>query len=284
MKKRNRFTVPSKYIFAALVLLCIGMMFASYSTGFAGETLGRVSGYVFVPFEKGINAVGGWLRDKKENLEELSAAQARSRELQAQVDALTLENSRLMQNQYRLEELEDLYTLDETYGEYDKVAANIIASDSGNWFNTFVIDKGSRDGIAVDMNVIAGSGLVGIVTKVGDNWAQVRSIIDDMSDVSAQVLSTSDLCFVKGDLQLMESGMIQIYQLRDAEGQASIGDTVVTSHVSDKYHPGILIGYINELTLDSNNLTRSGTLTPAVDFEHLHSVLVITDLKQTAEE
>lgn len=284
MKKRNRFTVPSKYIFAALVLLCIGMMFASYSTGFAGETLGRVSGYVFVPFEKGINAVGGWLRDKKENLEELSAAQARSRELQAQVDALTLENSRLMQNQYRLEELEDLYALDETYGEYDKVAANIIASDSGNWFNTFVIDKGSRDGIAVDMNVIAGSGLVGIVTKVGDNWAQVRSIIDDMSDVSAQVLSTSDLCFVKGDLQLMESGMIQIYQLRDAEGQASIGDTVVTSHVSDKYHPGILIGYINELTLDSNNLTRSGTLTPAVDFEHLHSVLVITDLKQTAEE
>lgn len=284
MKKRNRFTVPSKYIFAALVLLCIGMMFASYSTGFAGETLGRVSGYVFIPFEKGINAVGGWLRDKKENLEELSAAQARSEELQAQVDALTLENSRLMQNQYRLEELEDLYTLDETYGEYNKVAANIIASDSGNWFNTFVIDKGSRDGIAVDMNVIAGSGLVGIVTKVGDNWAQVRSIIDDMSDVSAQVLSTSDLCFVKGDLQLMESGMIQIYQLRDAEGQASIGDTVVTSHVSDKYHPGILIGYINELTLDSNNLTRSGTLTPAVDFEHLHSVLVITDLKQTVEE
>lgn len=284
MKKRNRFTVPSKYIFAALVLLCIGMMFASYSTGFAGETLGRVSGYVFVPFEKGINAVGGWLREKKENLEELSAAQARSEELQAQVDALTLENSRLMQNQYRLEELEDLYALDETYGEYNKVAANIIASDSGNWFNTFVIDKGSRDGIAVDMNVIAGSGLVGIVTKVGDNWAQVRSIIDDMSDVSAQVLSTSDLCFVKGDLQLMESGMIQIYQLRDAEGQASIGDTVVTSHVSDKYHPGILIGYINELTLDSNNLTRSGTLTPAVDFEHLHSVLVITDLKQTVEE
>ena len=175
-------------------------------------------------------------------------------------------------------------SLDETYSEYNKVAANIIASDAGNWFNTFVIDKGSSDGIAVDMNVIAGSGLVGIVTEVGDNWAQVRSIIDDMSNVSAQVLSTSDLCFVKGDLQLMETGLIQIYQLRDPEGEASIGDTVVTSHVSDKYHSGILIGYINELTLDSNNLTRSGTLTPAVDFEHLHSVLVITDLKQSDGE
>ena len=41
-----------------------------------------------------------------------------------------------------------------------------------------------------------------------------------------------------------------------------------------------MIGYVNELTPDSNNLTKSGTLTPAVDFEHLHTVLVITDLKQ----
>lgn len=126
------------------------------------------------------------------------------------MDALTLENSRLMQEQYRLQERKNFTTWIRLTANISKVAANIIASDSGNWFNTFVIDKGSRDGIAVDMNVIAGSGLVGIVTKVGDNWAQVRSIIDDMSEVSAQVLSTSDLCFVKGDLQLMESGLIPL--------------------------------------------------------------------------
>lgn len=284
MKKRNRFSVPSKYIFAALALLCIGTMFASYSTGFAGKTLSRICGYVFVPFEKGINQVGGWARSKKDTLDDLAETQAKNQELQAQVDELTLENSRLMQNQYRLQELEELYALDQTYGEYNKVAANIIASDAGNWFNTFVIDKGTADGVDVDMNVIAGSGLVGIVTKAGSNWAQVRSIIDDMSNVSAQVLSTSDLCFVKGDLQLIDQGMIQLYQLRDTEGRASIGDTVVTSHVSEKYHSGLLIGYINELSLDANNLTRSGTLTPAVDFEHLHSVLVITDLKQNGAE
>lgn len=38
------------------------------------------------------------------------------------------------------------------------------------------------------------------------------------------------------------------------------------------------------MTLDSNNLTKSGTMTPAVDFEHLRTVLVITDLKQAADE
>ncbi len=263
-----------------LALLCIVMMFASYTTGFAGETLARLSGYVFVPFERGINGIGNWAREKADNLEDLTATQEKNEELQAQVDELIMENSRLMQNQYRLEELEELYALDQTYNQYHKVAANIIASDSGNWFNTFIIDKGTGDGIEKDMNVIAGSGLVGIVTKTGDNWAQVRSIIDDMNSVSAQALSTSDLCFVRGDLQLMEEGLIRLDQLKDPENQVSQGEKIVTSHVSDKYHAGILIGYLNEVSLDSNNLTKSGTLTPAVDFEHLRTVLVITDQKQ----
>lgn len=284
MKKRNHFSIPTKYIFAVLAALCVVMMFLSYSTGLGGQTLGQVAGYVFVPFEQGLNSLGGWAREKKDALEDLTAVQAHNAQLQAQVDELTMENSQLIQNQYRLEQLEELYELDQTYGDYNKIAANIIATDGGNWFNTFVIDKGKQDGIDQGMNVIAGSGLVGIVTKAGDNWAQVRSIIDDLANISAKTLSTSDLCFVKGDLQLMNEGFIRIEQLKDPEDMIAIGEKIVTSHVSDRYHEGILIGYVNELSMDSNNLTKSGTLTPAVDFEHLHTVLVITDLKQTVDE
>lgn len=284
MKKRNHFSIPTKYIFAVLAALCVVMMFLSYSTGLGGQTLGQVAGYVFVPFEQGLNSLGGWAREKKDALEDLTAVQAHNAQLQAQVDELTIENSQLIQNQYRLEQLEELYELDQTYGDYNKIAANIIATDGGNWFNTFVIDKGKQDGIDQGMNVIAGSGLVGIVTKAGDNWAQVRSIIDDLANISAKTLSTSDLCFVKGDLQLMNEGFIRIEQLKDPEDMIAIGEKIVTSHVSDRYHEGILIGYVNELSMDSNNLTKSGTLTPAVDFEHLHTVLVITDLKQTVDE
>ena len=280
MKKRNHFMIPTKYIFAVLAALCIVMMFLSYSTGLGGQTLGRAAGYIFVPFEQGLSSIGGWAREKQESLEDLTAVQAHNEQLQAQVDELTIENSQLIQNQYRLEQLEELYELDQAYGDFNKVAANIIATDGGNWFNTFVIDKGKNDGIDEGMNVLAGSGLVGIITKAGDNWAQVRSIIDDLSHVSAKTLSTSDLCFVNGDLQLMNEGFIHIEQLKDPDDQITIGEKIVTSHVSDRYHEGILIGYVNELTPDSNNLTKSGTLTPAVDFEHLHTVLVITDLKQ----
>ena len=61
------------------------------------------------------------------------------------------------------------------------------------------------------------------------------------------------------------------------------GDKIVTSNVSDKYLPGILIGYISAINVDPNNLTKSGHITPAVDFEHLEEVLIITQMKQSAD-
>ena len=85
---------------------------------------------------------------------------------------------------------------------------------------------------------------------------------------------------VSGDLQLMSKGVISVSQLKDSDNQVVFGAKVVTSQVSDKYHPGLLIGYIQNLEMDSNNLTKTGTITPAVDFEHLRSVLVITDMKR----
>lgn len=284
MRKKKRNSVPSKYLFAGLAMGCILLMGISFMTGFSGGPVNTVAGYLFVPIQKGISNVGGWLRDRTDNFESLKAVQEQNELLQAQIDALIEENSQLQQERYELAELRELYNLDETYSDYEKIAARIIGKDAGNWFSTFVIDRGAKDGIAEGMNVIAGSGLVGIVSKVGDNWAQVRSIIDDLSNVSATVLSTSDPCFVKGDLQLMNEGVIRITQLKTEEDEVHTGDKVLTSHISDKYQPGILIGYVDKVSLDPNNLTYSGTLTPAVDFEYLHTVLVITELKQTGGE
>ena len=103
----------------------------------------------------------------------------------------------------------------------------------------FIIDKGSSDGIKVDMNVIAGGGLVGIVTKTGPDWAQVRSIIDDMSNVSAMILKNSDLCYVCGDLEMMSEGTLQLNQLRDQNDEVESGDKVVNSYASAKYHKDV---------------------------------------------
>lgn len=283
MRRRERFTIPGKYILFVLTVLCVGTMSLSFLTDFDGGLLNTISGYVLIPIQRGINTTGGWMRSRVENLEDLTAVRGENEQLREQIADLTLENNSLLQERYELEELRELYDLDSEYSSLDKIAANIIGKDTGNWFHMFIIDKGYDDGIRRDMNVIAGGGLVGIVTKTGPDWAQVRSIIDDMSNVGAMVLKTSDLCYVRGDLQMMTEGTLQLNELRDPDDEVEQGDKVVTSHVSAKYHKGILIGYVNEVTMDANNLTKSGSLTPAVDFEHLTTVLVITDLKQQVD-
>ena len=77
---------------------------------------------------------------------------------------------------------------------------------------------------------------------------------------------------------------ITFSQLRDEDNQVNVGDAVITSYVSDQYQQGILIGYISTIEDSANNLTKSGTITPVVDFAHLEDVFVITKIKETGTE
>lgn len=283
-KKGKKFTLPGKYLLFILTILCTALVLLTFNTKIFSGPLSAAAGYIVVPFEEGISVVGSWLAGRSEELVQIRELIARNEELEKQVDELTIENTRLQQDRYELTNLRELYNLDAQYDEYEKTGARIIARDSGNWFHAFVINKGAMDGIAVDMNVMAGSGLVGRVVDVGPNWAKVKAIISDDSNVSAMVLSSADRMVVSGNLKLYASGVIEFSQLVDSDDVVVEGDKVVTSDISDKYLPGILIGYINSIAPDANNLTKSGCITPAVDFEHLEEVLVIMQLKQTIPE
>lgn len=278
-KKKNQTSVMNRYLLIGLSVFCIFMMLLSSFSDKVGGPFKVVANVTVIPLQQGINQIGCWMGDMKDNFQTLKQVRAENTKLQKQVDSLITENNNLQQERYELQRLQELYQLDKNYADYKKTAAHVIGKDSGNWFSTFTIDKGSKDGIATDMNVMAGSGLVGIVTEVGPTWAKVRSIIDDSSNVSAMVLSTSDRCIVSGDLSLMSDNQIRFGQMENNDNTVSVGDQIVTSYISDKYLQGILIGYVSEVTVDSNNLTRSGYITPAVDFKNLQEVLVITTTK-----
>lgn len=280
MKRNNQTSFTSKYWLLILCVICVCLMGMSLASDKVSGPMRIVVNYTIVPMQNGINTIGTWLNDLTQNFETLEEIRAENKALQQQVDDLTVKNNLLQQDKHELERLRELYTLDQKYGDYKKVGARVTANDSGNWFSSFVIDKGEKDGIKVDMNVMAGAGLVGIVTEVGPNWARVRSIIDDASNVSALVLSTSDKCIISGDLTLMQKGKIEFTQLPNNDNEIKVGEQIVTSHISSKYLPGILVGYISKIEVDSNNLTRSGQITPAVDFQHLQEVLVITTTKE----
>ncbi len=280
-RKGEKFTLPSKYLLFILTILCAGLMILTFSTDVLDKPVNAVAGYVIVPFQKGISSVGKWLGNRSEELEQIRDLLSENKKLKEQVNELTIENTRLQQSQYELNNLRNLYKIDSQYEEYEKTGARIISRDSGNWYYSFILDKGSNDGIAENMNVLADGGLVGIVESVGPNWSKVKSVIADNSNVSGTVLATGDLLMVSGDLQAMERGVIRFGQLVDSESNVAVGDKVVTSDISSLFLPDILIGYIDQIDMDANNLTKSGFITPAVDFEHLSEVLVILELKQT---
>ena len=274
----------SKLILFFLSLICGIMIIASFALEFTNSPVKDVVGVVLTPIQSGINHVGGWFSGKMDYFEDNLKLAAQNEELQSQVDQLTVENTQLLQDKDELNSLRDLYELDHKYETYEKVGARVISKDdSSNWFSTFTIDKGSNDGLAVDMNVMAGSGLVGIITDVGSNWATVRSIIDDYSNVSAQISETEDTCIIAGDLSLTDEGTVRLVKLNDPDSKVKVGDTVVTSQISDIFLPGILIGYVSEIGVDSNNLTHSGLVSTVVDFKDIKEVLVIKNLKQKAE-
>ncbi|HJA12267.1 MAG TPA: rod shape-determining protein MreC [Candidatus Mediterraneibacter merdipullorum] len=279
MKKKNQNSHTNRYILLGLSVFCALMMVLSSFSDIAAGPFRALANVTVIPLQQGINHVGGWLGDLTDNFSTLQQLQDENRKLKEQVDALTTENNYLQEESYEYERLQELYQLDQNYAEYEKTAAHVIGKDAGNWFSTFTIDKGSMDGIAVDMNVLAGSGLVGIVTETGPTWAKVRTIIDDSTNISGMVLSTSDTCIVSGDLSLMSSGQISFDQMENNDNPVAVGDQIVTSYISDKYLQGILIGSISEVNVDSNNLTRSGYIIPAVDFRNIQEVLVITTTK-----
>ena len=279
MKTKNQSSFSSKYWLIIIIVVSIILLGIERFTD-GGGPLRFIGGYTVIPMQEGISYVGRFMSDLSDNFETLDDMKERNKSLQAKVDELTMDNTRLRQEKYELDRLRELFKLSENYSDYEKIGAHVIANTGSNWFSDFTIDKGINDGVQVDSNVLAGSGLVGIVIEAGPNYARVRSIVDDASNVSAMMLSTSDTCMVRGDLKLLSDGRLRFEKLPNNDNNIKVGEQVVTSHISNRFLQGLFIGYVSDIEVDSNNLTRSGYITPAVDFSKLQDVLVITTTKK----
>lgn len=282
LKKKVHFRIKlkSKHLLVIMSIFCVSCIAATFSSGVTTAPLQDAAGILIVPFENSINRISSVLKGMQDRMRDKEEILSENENLKAQIDSLTEQNNKLIQDQTEYVRLQQMYNLDQQYTEYPKIAAEIISKDPGNWYDTFMINRGSADGIRVDNNVLADKGLVGIVTEVGTHWATVRSIIDDSSNVSAMTVSTQDNCVVEGDLELIDEGKLSFSQLYDQNNKVTVGERIVTSNISEKYVEGLFIGYVSEVEQNSNNLTKTGTIVTPVDFQHLKNVLVITVNKQ----
>lgn len=229
---------------------------------------------IITPIQGAVSQIGHAISDYLYRVKLRSNIEYEYNQLKAQNDELTLRS-------ILYEELEEENTqLRALLGEYEErstmnpVLARVIASETGNYFSTFTINKGKNDGVDTQMAVITSEGLVGYTYEVFDKTAKVITIIDDQASLAALIESSRDQGAVKGTLGSTGEPLCRMYYL-SADSVPRPGDRVITSGVGVSFPKGLLIGYVRESTRAIEDSKHYIVVEPAADFEHIENVLVL---------
>lgn len=276
------FRTYKKQIFRLFVIILILLAFITVGKKTNATIFDNAIGVVVTPVQDAVTGITGWFSERFDSVKNETDYIKENAELKAKVELLEQEIDRL--NLYEEENirLTELLELKQKFSAYETTAAEITAKDSGIWYDSFVINKGTTSSLKANMPLLSPDGLVGHIYETGLTYSKAISVIDSRSSVSAMNLRTKDIGVVKGDYTLMASGLCKMEYV-DANADIVVGDEIVTSHLSDIYPQGITIGFVKEVYTDANGLTKYAVIEPAVDFKHLETLLVIVDDALTEE-
>lgn len=276
MKKIDRKKVKIFKIASISVVVAVTLLLLMFNSGVA--FLETLSGYIVNPVinavDVSVEGIGrffsgfGTRASLKEELRLAKEKIAQLETVQSVSDEVKAENERLLA----------LLNESEKYPAFEYEYAKIIVRSVDNYSATFTLNKGEADGIKKNMVVIASGGLAGKIVETSEHTSILLAIIDARSGVPALSESSRDMGIVNG---VSNSGTTAGYcMMKDLPTNAIIkpGDTVITSGMGEVYPKGITVGVITEVSKgNSNQINSSAKLSPAVDFDHLESVLIITN-------
>ncbi|NBI05732.1 rod shape-determining protein MreC [Senegalia massiliensis] len=235
-------------------------------------------GKIITPVQGFFYKIGETVTDRFSSLGDYINTKEKNDQLKKKIKVLEEKNRDMEDVIARKEFLENEIKLKEQ-SDYSMIEARIISRDPENWFNKFIINKGSNDGIKKDAAVIQAietqdgivkEGLAGIVIEVGDNWSKVLPITDSGSSVSYKVIRTQDFGVVNGTVDNMMQGF-----LFDIEADVRKGDKVISSGMGEVFVPGIFIGEITEVKVKEEELKKEIQVKPAVNFKKINDLFVI---------
>lgn len=161
------------------------------------------------------------------------------------------------------------------------IQAQIISKEPGNWFDRFLIDKGIKHGIKKGDTIVTGfeveqnlvqEGIVGRVIDVGDNWAKVITIIDEVNKIAFKIIRTQDGGILNGSID----GTISGY-LFDSKSDVIVGDKLYTSGLGGSFIKDVYIGEVEEVIDNEEDLMKKVIIKPAINFKNLQRVLIISN-------
>ena len=203
-----------------------------------------------------------------------------NRQLQTQVDTLTIDNVRLTEVQTENERLRELLRFRQLNPYYDfrggQVIARVITRGASNYLSALSIDLGSEHGIAPGMPVVTERGLVGRIHKVGPTSSTVLLITDPSSGVQAMIKRENSRAVgvVNG-----QAGRLPVMEYIPQEADVAVGDEVITSGLGGNFPKNLIIGQVVEVKKRDYEMFQQAMVRPTVNFDRLEFVLVITNFK-----
>lgn len=270
---RKTVSIVAIIIAAAIITALIG--------GFMAPQAG-VLGAIAAPFQTVGGAVASTVSEFLENFRSAAELNNEKQKLEAEVNSLREQlvdyYDKTSENEFYKEYLE----IKDNNAEFKFCSAMLIAVDPDDAFGGFVISAGVLNGVQQYDPVITDAGLVGYVTEVGATTSKVTTILDPSLTCGAYDSRTSDAGALSGDTELARKGETRFYNL-PRTCSVAVGDIIVTSG-SGVFPDKLIIGTVNNIQNDPLSSSLYATVTPAVDFENIRRVMVITDFEGQGNE
>jgi len=270
----DRYGKVKRWFILIVALLVITVMGITMGGRERVTFIENVIGGIVTPIQKGVYGVGSFIGDKVRPIISIWELEDENKRLTEQNEEL---HQQLVDALLTADEYEDLNELKEALNYVDDlrideyITCNVIGKDTGNWYNVFVIDKGTKHGITKHSAVMNGNGLVGLVYEVGYNWAKVVTIIDSKSSIGFEVLDSKES--YDGVIHGSETSVIS-GELNDPLAEVNVNNIIVTSGLG-LYPKGILVGRISKVDYNEDKLLTSIEVEPSVDFRNINRVFVV---------
>ncbi len=231
---------------------------------------------MFTNISESLDGYAIYFSNVKELYEENQALKDRVSQLENQLNDAQMavnENSALRQYLGIRDRYEALYAVD----------AQVLGRSDGTYLQYITLNKGSSSGIKENMPVITQNGLVGYVCDVSVNSCRVSTILQYDTGVGVYVQRTGDVGLTDCPYAMGEQGLLRVIYLPET-AKLQIGDRIITGDVGDIYPSGLTVGHVVEIMPDLYNRTLTATIKPAVDFETLDQVYVVTGFAEKMTE
>ncbi|MFP5310756.1 MAG: rod shape-determining protein MreC [Actinomycetes bacterium] len=226
---------------------------------------------VFGPLQDGVVSVVRPIGDVFGGIGDVFRVRSENERLQARVEQLEERRESFADLQRQNEELRGLLDMQARTGFDDVVVARTVALAPSNFEWTITLDVGARDGIAENMPVINGDGLVGRVIQVTPNASRVLLAIDPNFSASARLAANGEVGAIDG-----RGSDPLLFRPLDPEAEIAVGDEIVTNaYQFGLFPPGIPIGAVERVGQETTLLSREVLVRPFVDFTRLDRVLVV---------